>query len=243
MRVQWRAVCAFFLLTLAAGCGPGEKRSPGDAPVAAAPAAPEAKDSGVRRPTLLFVGTSITAGLGLDPVVNWASLVQQKVDSSGYTFRVINAGVSGETSSGALHRIDWLLQQPPPPQLVLIETGANDGLRGQPADSVRANLEALVRRVEEVSPRPVIVIAGMEALPNLGRRYAEEFRTVFPAVAKAHHAVFLPFLLTGVAGVDSLNQADGIHPNPSGSVVVAANVWRVLKPILDSIARSGHAGL
>ncbi len=119
----------------------------------------------------------------------------------------------------------------------MIETGANDGLRGQPPDSVRANLEAIVRRVEVVSPKPVIVIAGMEALPNLGRSYADRFRVIFPQIAGTHHVVYLPFLLAGVAGIDTLNQADGVHPNPAGSRRVAANVWRTLKPILDSLAR------
>ena len=136
--------------------------------------------------------------------------------------------------------MDWLLAQEQKPSLVMIETGANDGLRGQPPDSVRANLEAIVRRVEALSPRPVIVIAGMEALPNLGRDYAGRFRVIFPEIARAHRAWYLPFLLAGVAGIDSLNQGDGVHPNPAGSARVAANVWQALRPILDSLARSPH---
>jgi acyl-CoA thioesterase-1 len=120
--------------------------------------------------------------------------------------------------------------------MVVIETGANDGLRGQPPDSVRANLDAMVARVEAVSPKPVIVIAAMEALTNLGKDYGQRFRTVFPEVARAHHARYLPFLLAGVAGVDTLNQADGVHPNAQGSRLVAANVWKTLRPILDSLA-------
>lgn len=239
MRVVVRSGYRVLLLSAAlSGCRSGDSRTVPPGPVSQA--IPAAKDSEVSRRTLLFVGTSITAGYGLDPAVAWTTLVQQKIDSAGLPFRVINAGVSGESSAGALRRIDWLLAQQPKPSLVMIETGANDGLRGQPPDSVRANLEAIVRRVEAVSPKPVIVIVGMEALPNLGRSYAERFRVIFPEIADAHHAGYLPFLLEGVAGVDTLNQADGVHPNPAGSRRVAANVWRTLKPILDSLARPGR---
>ncbi len=239
MRVVVRPGCVAFLLSVALGsCRSGDNRTAPPSPVAQA--IPATKDSGISRRTLLFVGTSITAGLGLDPSVNWVSLVQQRIDAVGLPFRVINAGVSGESSAGALRRMDWLLAQEEKPSLVMIETGANDGLRGQPPDSVQANLEAIVRRVEAVSPRSVIVIAGMEALPNLGRNYAERFRAIFPAIARAHRTAYLPFLLAGVAGVDTLNQGDGVHPNAAGSARVAANVWEALKPILDSLARSPH---
>lgn len=239
MRVLVRPGCVIFLLSATLGsCRSGDSRSAPSSPVAQA--IPATKDSGISRRTLLFVGTSITAGLGLDPAVTWVSRIQRTIDSTGLPFHVTNAGVSGESSAGALRRMDWLLAQEPKPSLVMIETGANDGLRGQPPDSVRANLEAIVRRVETVSPRPVIVIAGMEALPNLGRDYAERFRVIFPGIARAHRAVYLPFLLAGVAGVDSLNQGDGVHPNAAGSARVAANVWQTLKPILDSLARLPH---
>lgn len=239
MRIVVRSGYLVFLLSVAlSGCRSGDSRTVPPRPMSQA--IPAAKDSGVSRRTLLFVGTSITAGYGLDPGVAWTSLVQRKIDSAGLPFRVINAGVSGESSAGALRRIEWLLAQEPKPNLVMIETGANDGLRGQLPDSVRANLEAIVRRVEAVSPKPVIIIAGMEALPNLGRSYAERFRVIFPEIAGAHRAVYLPFLLAGVAGIDRLNQGDGLHPNPAGSERVAANVWRTLKPILDSLARSRH---
>lgn len=239
MRVLVRPGCVVFLLSMAlGGCRSGDDRTAPPGPVAQA--IPAAKDSGVSRRTLLFVGTSITAGFGLDPALTWVSLVQRKIDSAGLPFRVSNAGVSGESSAGALRRIEWLLAREQKPSLVMIETGANDGLRGQLPDSVRANLEVIVRHIEAVSPMSVIVIAGMEALPNLGRRYADRFRAIFPEVAAAHRAVYLPFLLAGVAGVDVLNQGDGIHPNPAGSERVAANVWQTLRPILDSLARSGH---
>ena len=239
MRFLVRPGCVGFLLSMALGsCRPDDNRTAPPGPVAQA--IPAAKDSEVSRRTLLFIGTSITAGLGLDPAVTWVSLVQRKIDSAGFPFRAINAGVSGESSAGALRRMDWLLAQEQKPSLVMIETGANDGMRGQPPDSVRAHLEAIVRRVEAVSPRPVIVIAGMEALPNMGRSYAERFRGIYPEIAGAHRAVYLPFLLAGVAGFDRFNQGDGIHPNVAGSERVAVNVWRALKPILDSLARSRY---
>lgn len=211
------------------------------APATAGPALPApvtaAKDSGIRRQTILLIGTSLTAGYGLDPAEAWPALLQARIDSAGLPFHVSNAGVSGETSSDALHRIDWVVQQGVP-RIVVVETGANDGLRGQPPDSVRANLEAIVRHLETLTPRPVIVIAGMEALPNMGKRYADSFREIFPSVAREHHVVYLPFFLAGVAGVDSLNQGDGIHPNPRGSRIVAANVWAGLHPLLDSLAKA-----
>jgi acyl-CoA thioesterase-1 len=239
VRVLVRPRCVALLLSVAVGsCRSGDNRTP--PPGAVAQAIPATKDSGVSPRTLLFIGTSITAGYGLDPAAAWTSLVQRRIDAAGLPFRAVNAGVSGESSAGALRRIDWLLAQEPKPSLVMIETGANDGLRGQPVDSVRANLEAIVRRIEATSPRPVIVIAGMEALPNLGRQYADRFRAIFPEIARAHGAVYLPFLLAGVAGIDTLNQGDGVHPNPAGSVRVAENVWHTLQPILDSLVRSGH---
>jgi acyl-CoA thioesterase-1 len=157
-------------------------------------------------------------------------------------FHVVNAGVSGETSADALHRMDWLLSQGIP-ALILLETGANDALRGQSPDSVRANVGAILALLDTLHPRPAIIVAGMEALPNLGRRYGAQFSSIFPGAAREHHAYYLPFLLAGVAGVDTLNQADGIHPNAAGSRRVADNVWRTLAPILDSLQRAAHGGL
>jgi acyl-CoA thioesterase-1 len=183
------------------------------------------------RPVVLFVGTSLTAGLGLDPSQAYPALIQQRVDSAGLAYRVVNAGVSGETSAGALRRIGWLLGQGAP-AVVVVETGANDGLRGQPVDSLRANLEAILDTIDTLEPRPTVFLAAMEALPNLGAEYGRAFRAVYPEVAARRDAILLPFLLEGVAGVDSLNQPDGIHPNPTGARRVAENVWRALEPSL-----------
>jgi len=184
---------------------------------------------------VVFVGTSLTAGYGLAPEDAWTAEVQARIDAHGWSMRVVNAGVSGETSAGALRRMDWVLGQGTP-ALVMIETGANDGLRGLSLDALEANLDSILTVVEQVRPRPAIVVAGMEALPNMGATYVNRFRQVFPRAAQRHHAAYLPFLLDGVAGVARFNQADGIHPNPEGAARVADNVWTALEPVLDSIA-------
>ena len=183
------------------------------------------------QPSVLFLGTSLTAGYGLsDPSLAYPALIQAKLDSAGRRFRVVNAGISGESSAGALARIDWLMNQGPVAVLV-IETGANDGLRGQDPDSVRARIQGIIDRARRGSPPPSIVITGMEAMPNLGASYVRRFRGIYPALATANHSALVPFLLAGVAGVDSLNQEDGIHPTAAGQRVVAENVWRVMERV------------
>jgi acyl-CoA thioesterase-1 len=183
-------------------------------------------------PLVVFVGTSLTAGYGLpDPGLAYPALIQRKIDSAGLGFRVANRGVSGETSAGALARIDWVLRQGNPAVLV-VETGANDGLRGQDPDTTRANIQAIFDRAKALDRPPRLVLVGMEAMPNLGQDYTRRFRAIFPDVARANGAAFVPFLLDGVAGVDSLNQEDGIHPTPRGQARVADNVWRVLREVL-----------
>jgi acyl-CoA thioesterase-1 len=183
-----------------------------------------------RKGRVLFVGTSLTAGLGLDPEQSYPALIARRIDSLGLPYEVDNAGYSGETSAGALRRIDWLVRNPV--DVLVLETGANDGLRGLSVDSMRANIQAIIDRVRAASPEVRILLVGMEAPPNLGPRYTSEFRKVFPELAERNGATLLPFLLVGVAGVDSLNQGDGIHPNAAGSRVLAETVWRVLQPVL-----------
>ena len=183
------------------------------------------------RPTIVFLGTSLTAGYGLPtPDSAYPAVVQQLLDSAGLRYTVVNAGVSGESSAGALRRVDWVLKARP--AFLVIETGANDGLRGQDPDSVRANIQLMIDRSRSQSPDTRIVLAGMEALPNLGQDYVRRFRTVFPALAKANRLPLIPFLLLDVAGVDSLNQDDGIHPNNRGARLAAHNAWRTLEPLL-----------
>jgi len=191
-------------------------------------------DTGHRAPgtrLVVFLGTSLTAGLGLDPDEAYPAVVQRRLDSLELPWRAVNAGVSGETSAGALRRLDWVLADRP--AVLVVETGANDMLRGMDLDSTRANLAAIVRRAREMDPGVTIVLAGMEAAPNLGPRYAARFRALFPDLAAKEHLPLIPFLLAGVGGVDSLNQADGIHPTAAGDRVVAENVWRVLGPLVE----------
>lgn len=182
-------------------------------------------------PILLFLGTSLTAGLGVDPDSAYPAVVQRRLDSLGLGWRAVNAGLSGETSAGARRRLDWLLQGPI--RVLVIETGANDGLRGQGVDSTRANLEAIIARARVYDSTMTIVLAGMEVPPNLGPRYGSAFRALFRDLARSEHLPLIPFLLEGVGGVDSLNQADGIHPTPAGHRIVAENVWRVVGPLME----------
>lgn len=191
---------------------------------------PPAVPAADTRPMVLFFGTSLTAGLGLDPEDAFPALIQQKIDSAGLGFRAVNAGVSGETSAAGLRRIDWLLQQPV--RVLVLELGANDALRGQDLEAARRNLQAIIDRTRARYPDVRLVVAGMEAPPNLGRRYTREFRNLFVSLARANDAALIPFLLEGVAGVPDLNQPDGIHPTAAGARIVADNVWRVVAPIL-----------
>jgi acyl-CoA thioesterase I len=180
--------------------------------------------------TIVFAGTSLTAGLGLSPDSAYPMLIQRKIDSAGLPFEVVNAGVSGETSSGLIDRLNWLLRGTF--DVFVVETGANDGLRGIPASTLRTNLEAAVDRIKAKRPDATIVLIQMEALPNLGAKYTAEFHAVFPTVAREKGVTLLPFLLDGVAGQRGLNQGDGVHPNNVGERIVATNVWRGLEPIL-----------
>jgi len=184
------------------------------------------------RKTILFVGTSLTAGYGIDPQQAYPALIQRRIDSLGLNYDAVNAGVSGETSAGALHRMDWLLRQPV--DVFVLETGANDGLRGLPVDSLRSNIQHILDDVKRAHPRAKILLVGMEALPNMGSQYAARFRRVYEELARSNQVELLPFLLRGVAGVDSLNQPDMVHPNPRGAAVVAETVWAALRPLLEA---------
>lgn len=225
----------FILVALVlTGCGSRPEQSPPPPP----PPPPSAADAAAvdSTPAIVFLGTSLTAGYGLpDPKLAYPALIQRKLDSAGLRYRAVNRGVSGETSAGALRRIDWILREGKV-AVLLVETGANDGLRGQNPDSTRANIQAIFDRALRLEPAPRLVLTGMEALPNLGADYTSRFRAIYPDLARSNRAALVPFLLEGVAGVDSLNQADGIHPTARGQEVVAENVWRVLRGVLSSEA-------
>ncbi len=184
-------------------------------------------------PTVLFLGDSLTAGFGLDPAFAFPALVQRRIDEHGWDFRVVNAGVSGETTSGGLQRIDWVLRQPV--AVLVLELGANDGLRGADLTLTEANLAEMIVRARRAHPDVKIVLAGMQVPPNLGVEYATAFRDIFPRLAEAHGAALIPFLLADVGGVPELNLADGIHPNVEGHAIVAETVWGALEPILANL--------
>lgn len=177
-------------------------------------------------PRVVILGTSLTAGLGLDPAQAYPALLQAKADSAGYRVKIVNAGLSGETSAGAVRRAAWVLDQPA--RLVVLEVGANDGLRGVDPDSTYANLVKLVGIVRAQRPEAAVALMQMEAPTNLGRAYTTRFHDAYARAAAATKVPLWPFLLNGVAGVSRLNQADGIHPNPEGSRIVAATVWAPL---------------
>jgi acyl-CoA thioesterase-1 len=181
-------------------------------------------------PVILFLGTSLTAGLGLDPSQAYPARIEERVRAEGLAYRVVNAGVSGETSAAARRRLDWLLKQPV--AVLVIETGANDGLRGQDPAATRAEIQAMIDRARQATPPPRIVLIGMQAPPNLGREYTQAFRAIYPELARANGTSLVPFLLDGVAGQPRLNQADGIHPTAEGQRRLADNVWPHLRPLL-----------
>jgi len=185
------------------------------------------------RRTVLIMGTSLTAGLGLDPEDAYPALLQRKADSAGLKVRVTNAGLSGETSAGALERVDWLLRGPV--DVFVLETGAKDGLRGVDPKATESNIRAIVAKVRAARPSARVFLVQMEAPPNLGTRYTDEFRGLFPRVASETGVTLLPFLLDGVAGEAGLNQGDGIHPNEEGARRVAANLWPGLLPALTEV--------
>jgi acyl-CoA thioesterase I len=193
-------------------------------------AAPVTADIGAERPTVVFLGTSLTAGYGLQPEEAYPALLQQKIDSAGLNYRVVNAGVSGETSAGARRRVDWLLREPV--GVLVVETGANDGLRGLPADSLRANIQAILDRARGLKPVPHLVLIGMRIPPNYGAAYSRQFERIYPELAKSNGAELVPFLLQDVGGVAALNQPDGVHPTAGGHRRMAETVWRVLEPVL-----------
>lgn len=188
------------------------------------------EDKQVRR-AILFFGDSLTAGYGIGTERAYPALIQAKIDSLKWPFEVINAGLSGETSAAGLRRIDWILRREI--DILVLELGANDGLRGIELESTKKNLQGIIDRTKKKYPHVQVVLAGMQIPPNLGTDYSARFRDLFPELAKKNKAQLIPFLLEGVGGVAELNLPDGVHPTAQGHEVVAQNVWQVLKPLLD----------
>lgn len=178
--------------------------------------------------SILFFGDSLTAGYGLDdPSKAFPGVIQQKIDSLKLPYAVINAGVSGETTAGGLARIDWVLKQKI--DVFVLELGANDGLRGIPVAETTKNLQSIIDKVKAKYPDAKIVLVGMQVPPSMGHDYITAFKSLFPALAGKNKIALVPFLLAGVGGNPTLNQADGIHPTAEGAKIVANNVWKVLK--------------
>jgi acyl-CoA thioesterase-1 len=184
------------------------------------------------RPRIVFLGDSLTAGYGLAPHQSVPSLIQGRLNQAGLDFEVLNAGVSGDTSAGGLSRLDWSIVGAV--KILVVELGANDGLRGLPVAAMKANLDTIIRRAQ--TRGITVLLTGMEAPPNYGTSYTTEFRAAFAALAAEHKVAFVPFYLDGVAGNARLNIADGIHPNAEGNRIVAQTIWRALQPLLAQVA-------
>jgi acyl-CoA thioesterase I len=187
--------------------------------------------SSTTQKTVLFFGDSLTAGYGLSSIDEaYPALIEKQLAKSGKPSKVINAGLSGETSAGGLSRIDWILRQPV--HVFVLALGGNDGLRGLPPEQTKKNLQAIIDKVRAKNPNAKIIIAGMQAPPNMGSVYTNQFKIIFSEVAKQNKATLIPFLLEGVAGIEKLNQADGIHPNIEGHKIIANEVQKVIAPLL-----------
>jgi acyl-CoA thioesterase-1 len=183
--------------------------------------------SAPNKKSIIFFGNSLTAGYGIDPDDAFPALIQERLDSLGYSYHVVNAGLSGETTASGLNRIEWVLREKP--EIFILELGGNDGLRGIDLDETRKNLQAMVGTVKKIAPEATIILAGMMIPPNMGEKYTTEFREVFPEIARRNELPLIPFLLKDVGGEPDLNLPDMIHQNEKGHKIVAENVWNVLK--------------
>lgn len=233
MKHAFPALALLLSLSLTSGCGGNSTSTGTSAPAdsASQPAdAPAASPAPVAhaRPRIVFLGDSLTAGLGLPQGEAYPTLIQQKVDAAGLKYEVVNAGVSGDTSAGGLSRLDWALEGEV--QVMVVALGGNDGLRGLPAEELKKNLATIIERAQ--AKKVQVILAGMEAPPNFGQAYVVSFHQVYPDLAKQYGVPLIPFLLQGVAGIEGLNQRDGIHPTAEGARTVADNVWTVLRPTL-----------
>ena len=228
-------LCAFIILWGLAGCDPQEvSLSPENPQVqnvipsskSADVVATKSASSGFLK--IVAFGNSLTAGLGVSPDQSYPSQLQQRLNRAGYHYRVINAGVSGDTTAGGLRRLDWVLKSRP--SIVIVELGANDGLRGQPLASMYSNLDTIISRLQNANT--LVVLAGMKIPPNYGLDYTTRFSSMFKELAQKHQIALIPFLLEGVAAQPGLNQADGLHPTAAGYEIVADTVMTALKPLL-----------
>ncbi len=241
-RIHWLIRCALVLLgTLlwlgTAGCGRQESAQKASSVATGSEHEPSAgrADLPDDRPVIVALGDSLTAGRGVDVEESYPSQLQRKLDAKGYRYRVVNAGVSGDTSAQGLSRIPAVRELRP--SIVIVELGANDGLRGLPVEATRQNLDSVVSQLS--ADGAVVVLAGMVLPPNYGTSYTGAFGRIFPDLARLHRVALIPFFLRGVAGQPALNQEDGIHPTAQGYSIVVENVWAALEPIISRKGRSG----
>ena len=227
-----RVLCAFLttLTVVVAGCSESESpRSDADVRAATGAAVRPQPEPERSRARIVFLGDSLTAGLGLPREQSVPSLIQERLLTEGFRYEVVNAGVSGDTSAGGLSRLDWSIEGDV--AVLVLELGANDGLRGLPVAQLKRNLTEIITRAKQRGI--AVVLTGMEAPPNYGAAYTSEFRQAYRDLAEEHDVVFVPFFLDGVAGIASLNNADGIHPNAEGATIIAQRLWGVLEPLLE----------
>ena len=217
------------LLVATLSCGGPRNEKPGANATESEEAVP-AKSKAEAGNVILFFGNSLTAGMGLDPEDAFPAFVQEKLDSLGYSYTVVNAGLSGETTASGVNRLQWVLDQEV--AVFVLELGANDGLRGIPLEETRANLQAMIDAVRQENPDTSIVLAGMQIPPNMGLEYTSGFRNIFPELADKNNTALIPFLLKDVGGVPELNQPDGIHPTREGHQIIADNIFPVIMETL-----------
>ncbi|AUD04685.1 arylesterase [Spirosoma pollinicola] len=227
-KTPYSVISGLLLVLTVWGCGSSDTKT--NTTTTPAEQAASKPDSPAKKQTILFYGNSLTAGYGVEPSQAFSALIGKKVDSLGLNYRVVNAGLSGETTAGGKSRIGWVLRQPV--AIFVLELGGNDGLRGLPLADTRKNLQAIMDTVRQKSPQATIVLAGMQIPPNMGTSYTKEFRGMFKELADKNKAVLIPFLLENVGGIPKLNQPDGIHPTPAGHKIVANTVWKVIRPLL-----------
>ncbi|MEL6868100.1 MAG: arylesterase [Bacteroidota bacterium] len=224
------SITSLLLLAWACGSDTSDTPSASDSPTVKQEAK-ATEDKGSDQKTILFFGNSLTAAYGLNPEEGFTALIQNRIDSLELAYQVVNSGSSGETTAGGFARIDWVLAQQPF-DIFVLELGGNDALRGTPTEEAYKNLKGIIKKVKTERPGVKVVLAGMEAPPNLGGEYTSAFRQVYRRLATEEEASLIPFLLDGVGGVRELNQEDGIHPTAAGHRLLADNIWVVLSKIL-----------
>jgi len=223
---------SFFLSSLIVSCNSNAKTKPQEtAPTTKSPEINKKSNKNAKSKTILFFGNSLTAGYGIDPAEAFVGLIEKRIDSLNLDYNVVNAGISGDKTAGGLSRVDWILEQQKV-DIFILELGGNDALQGVAPSSAEKNLQGIIDKVKAKYPAAKIILAGMEAPPNMGNKYTAKFRAMYPRLAKANNLALIPFILDKVGGIPELNLKDGIHPTPEGHQIVAENIWTILEDLL-----------